>query len=343
MIHTYSAIAWNRQKKLYDLVMLGGIALYLFIFIVLGLALFREATIETLLIRAFGTCALLLLHFVLAIGPMTRIWPSLLPLLYNRRHLGVATFALALIHGSLSVFQFHSHGDLNPLVSLIVSNTRIGSLPHFPFELLGVAALSILFLMAATSHDFWLANLTPPVWKALHMLVYVAYVLIVAHVLLGVLQAERNPVLAGILVLGIITVISLHLIAGFRERQLDIETRQVGELVDVCGVDEIDNNRAKIVCAGGERVAIFKYDGLISAISNVCRHQNGPLGEGRIVEGCVTCPWHGFQYLPQTGTAPAPFRHKVSTYRTTVKDGRVFLDPRALPAGTRVEPSQLTS
>jgi sulfoxide reductase heme-binding subunit YedZ len=341
VIHTYRAIAWNRQKKLYDLVMLGGITLYLSIFIVLGLTLFPAATIETLFIRAFGTCALLLLHFVLAIGPMTRIWPSLLPLLYNRRHLGVATFATALIHGSLSTFQFHAHGDLNPLVSLIVSNTRIGTLPHFPFELLGLAALSILFLMAATSHDFWLANLTPPVWKALHMLVYMAYFLIIAHVLLGVLQAERNPLLAGILVLGIITILTLHLVAGFRERRLDRESSKAGEMVDVCGVEEIDNNRAKIVCAGGERVAIFKYDGLISAISNVCRHQNGPLGEGRIVDGCVTCPWHGFQYLPQTGAAPAPFKHRVATYRTTVKNGRVFLYTQALPLGTRVEPSQL--
>jgi hypothetical protein len=32
----------------------------------------------------------------------------------------------------------------------------------------------ILFLMAATSHDFWLGFLTPPIWKALHMALYAA-------------------------------------------------------------------------------------------------------------------------------------------------------------------------
>ena len=62
-------------------------------------------------------------------------------------------------------------------------------LSTFPFELLGVLALIICSLMAATSHDFWLATLTAPVWKALHMLVYVAYGLLVAHVALGSLQA----------------------------------------------------------------------------------------------------------------------------------------------------------
>jgi nitrite reductase/ring-hydroxylating ferredoxin subunit len=58
-------------------------------------------------------------------------------------------------------------------------------------------------------------------------------------------------------------------------------------------------------------VAIFKYDGKISAISNVCQHQNGPLGEGKIIDGLVTCPWHGFQYCPHDGASPEPFKEKV--------------------------------
>ena len=55
-----------------------------------------NATIETQLIRALGTCALLLLHVILAIGPLARLDRRFLPLLYNRRHLGVTMFLLAL-------------------------------------------------------------------------------------------------------------------------------------------------------------------------------------------------------------------------------------------------------
>ena len=69
-------------------------------------------------------------------------------------------------------------------------------------------------------------------------------------------------------------------------------------------------NAPGIVCLAGERVAIFKYDGKISAVSNVCQHQNGPLGEGKILDGCITCPWHGYQYLPETGASPPPFVRK---------------------------------
>jgi sulfoxide reductase heme-binding subunit YedZ len=342
---SYSAVGWNRQKKIYDLVILGGVLGYLILFVGVGLLWHPFATIETLLIRGFGTCGLLMLHIVLIIGPLCRLYPNLLPLLYNRRHLGVTTFIVGLAHASLATFQFHALGDLNPLVSILVGNRRFNSLPDFPFQPLGLAALFILFLMAATSHDFWLANLSAPVWKRLHMLVYVAYALLIGHVTLGVLQAETNPVLAGTLGLGLIIVLSLHLIAANRERRIDqasvSSAGNDGNYLDVCEAAEIPEGRARIVTLGGERVAVFKYDGKVSALSNVCQHQNGPLGEGRIIDGCVTCPWHGFQYLPETGASPPPFGEKVPTFRVKIESGRVLVDPRPNPPGTRVEPARL--
>lgn len=345
MSHGYVSVGWNRQKKIYDGVIIAGVVVYLSLFVGLGAVVHPNATVETLLIRGFGTCALLMLHVILSIGPLCRIFPRLLPLLYNRRHLGVTMFLVALAHGVFSLIQFHAIGNLNPLVSVLVSNARYDSLSNFPFQPLGLTALLILFLMAATSHDFWLANLTAPVWKRLHMLVYIAYGLIVAHVLLGVLQAETNPILAGILGLGMVVVLGLHLITGWRERNLDQPKglSQRDDFVDVCGVDEIENNCAKIVTLAGERVAVFKYDGKVSALSNVCQHQNGPLGEGRIIDGCVTCPWHGFQYLPDSGASPPPFAERVPTFNVKVVNGRVMVDPKPNAPGTRVEPAAAKS
>ena len=90
--------------------------------------------------------------------------------------------------------------------------------------------------------------------------------------------------------------------------------------------------------AGAERVAVFRHDGRLSAVSNLCAHQNGPLGEGRIVDGCITCPWHGFQYRPEDGCAPPPFTEKLATYRVRLNGRRILLDPRPNPPGTHVEP-----
>src|SRR5712692_8665894 len=339
----YGAIGWNRQKKVYDATLLSLLALYLGIFVGIGAWRNPSATAETLLIRALGTAAFLLLNVVLCIGPLSRLDRRFLPLLYNRRHLGVTTFLLGLAHGGFALIQFHALGNVNPLVSLFISNPRYDSVADFPFQALGFVALIILFLMAATSHDFWLRNLSAPVWKRLHMLVYVAYTLLVAHVTLGVLQSERSPVLAVTLALGFLTVLSLHLAAARRERRTDEHVPPIDNdgFVDVCGADEIPEKRAVIVSVSGERVAVFRYDGKVSAISNVCQHQNGPLGEGRIIDGCVTCPWLGYQYRPEDGAAPAPFKEKVPTFRVKVVEGTVFVHPRPNAPGTYVEPARI--
>ena len=341
----YRAVGWNAQKRRYDVVLAILLSSYVAVFAAAGALIDPNVTIETLLIRALGTAAFLLLDVILCIGPLCRLDRRFLPLLYNRRHLGVTMFLTAFAHGAFCIVQFHAFGDLDPLVSVLVSNPRIDSVSQFPFELLGLAALAILFLMAATSHDFWLANLTPPVWKALHMLVYAAYGLVVLHVALGALQAERSPVLAGLLLASVAVVVGLHLAAARHEVALDAEqtsSRDDG-FVDVCAVGDIPEDRARIATLGGERVAVFRHDGCVSAISNLCRHQNGPLGEGKVIDGCVTCPWHGYQYDPASGRPPTPFSEKVPTFDVRVERGRVLVHPRPHAPGTRVEPARIAA
>lgn len=340
MGHAYTAVGWNRQKKIYDRLLLGGIVAYLAMFMGIGFGLHPDATAETMLIRALGTGALVLLHVILLIGPLCRLDSRFLPMLYNRRHMGVAMFVLAFAHGAFSIMQFHGFGDINPILSVFVSNTRFESLTQFPFQPLGFFALVILALMAATSHDFWLANLSARVWKALHMMVYVAYALIISHVVLGTMQADTSPWLAMALAVGAAAVFSLHLIAAGRERALDVEHRE-HDWVEVGEYSEIPLNRAKVLTVSGERVAVFRYDDKLSAVSNVCQHQNGPLGEGCIREGKITCPWHGYEYLPESGSSPAPFTEKVATFRLDLRGTTVYLDPHALPEGTYVEPLSL--
>jgi nitrite reductase/ring-hydroxylating ferredoxin subunit/DMSO/TMAO reductase YedYZ heme-binding membrane subunit len=341
MSERYQAVGWTRQKRIYDIVVLAGAILVLATYAGVTALSNPTATPETILIRGLGLVALILLHIVLVIGPLTRLDRRFLPLLYNRRHLGVTTFVFALAHGAFSIIQFHTLGDMHPLVSVLTGDGDYTALTRFPFQPLGLAALGILYLLAATSHDFWLTNLTAPVWKALHMLAYVAYALLVGHVAFGALQAETQPVLAIVLGVGMVGVVGLHLTAGVRERGADrvLRPNAADGYVDVCAVDNIPDDRAKVVCIAGERLAVFRYDGKISAVSSVCQHQNGPLGEGTIIDGCITCPWHGYQYYPDSGRSPAPFSERIPTFNVRVVEGRVQVDPRPNPPGTPVEPA----
>ncbi len=347
MGHAYRAVGWNRQKRIYDALIALGVIAYVASFVAVTLLAHADAAFDTALLRALGTCGYVLLHVILSIGPLARLSPRCLPLLYNRRHLGVTCLLVGLAHGSFALLQYHALGRIAPLESLLTSDSWFDGLSGFPFQLLGASALAILFLMAATSHDFWLANLGAPTWKRLHMLVYVAWALLVLHVTLGFLQVERGFVPAALVLAGVAWILGLHLAAGWRERARDRDRFGHGDpklgaggrQVDVCAVDDIPEGRAKVVTLCGERAAIFRWDGKVAAVSNVCQHQNGPLGEGRIVDGCITCPWHGYQYKPEDGCSPAPFRERVPTFRVRVSGGRVLIDPQPLPAGKAPGPA----
>lgn len=332
----YAAVGWNRQKKIYDWFIAGFCALYLITFIVVTAFVNPNYTFETVLIRSTSTLAVLLLHIILSIGPLARLNNKFLPLLYNRRHLGVTMFCVAAVHGLFSIMQFHSLGNVNPFVSLFVSNKNFTSVSGFPFQSLGFFALIIFFLMAVTSHDFWLHNLSPKVWKTLHMFVYLAYALIVMHVMLGVIQYETHPVFVLLITAGFGWLTALHIIAGRKEVKKDNEkfALQNDGFVKVCSITDFEEGRAKIFCVGTERIAVYKHEHKLYAIHNVCKHQGGPLGEGKILDGCITCPWHGYQYLPHNGQSPPPFTEKVSTYDVKVMNSEVWLNPTPDPEGT---------
>jgi sulfoxide reductase heme-binding subunit YedZ len=345
MSTSYRTVGWNANKRRYDAVAVSLAVVCIAVFVAIQGVADPALTIETLLIRALGATAFLLLHVILCIGPMARLDARFLPLLYNRRHLGVLMCTLALAHGGFGFVQFHTAGTIDPLVNLLAADGRYGEIGRFPFQALGLGALAILLLMAATSHDFWLHQLTAPVWKALHMAVYAAYALISLHVLFGAAAEETQRWLLALLAGGGLIVFGLHAIAGLREargdRAADAQAADTSGFVDVCHVDDIPERRAVITCLAGERVAVFRHEGRVSALSNVCQHQNGPLGEGRIVNDCVVCPWHGYEYLPESGASPPPFVERVPTFNVRVVGGRVHVHPTPNPPGTRLEPARV--
>ena len=212
-----------------------------------------------------------------------------------------------------------------------------GGIAYIPF---GILALTILTLLAATSHDFWLAFLGPALWKGLHLLIYLAYAAVVAHLAFGRLQDPGALPLALLLALSVAGLLGLHLAAGRREARVDARTTPPAAAPPwvIAGRPEaIPEDRALVVRPpGGEKVAIFRHKGRLSAVSHLCAHQHGPLGEGQVMDGCITCPWHGYQYRLEDGCSPPPFTERIATYHLRLEDGWVWLDPRPNPPGTHV-------
>ena len=329
MSHDFIPVQWNRHKYIYDATLLAAVFIFLATFIVSGTRM-ESGNMMILMIRSFGACAIVLLHIVLAIGPLARLTDRFKPLLYNRRHFGVITALIGLLHAGFALMFYHGMGVINPIASAIGGYGDYGVAIEFPFESLGLIALIILLIMAATSHDFWLSRLKPPVWKALHMSVYVAYTALVAHVALGTAQFDKGPALLIAISIGAFLLVILHLAALIKGRGLDIKTDEASDWINVGQPLSIPMNKAITVTPNeGERIAVFRQPKGVSAIVAVCSHQNGPLGEGCIKDGLITCPWHGFQFDPETGAAPAPFEDRVQTHEVKIENGDVWV--RATP------------
>ena len=332
----YQIISWNKHKYIYDGIILCGIFLFISTFLGISLFLSPHSNILQLIIRATSLCAFFLIHIVLSIGPLARLSTSFSPFLYNRRHLGIIIFFLAFIHAFLVLLFYHGFGVVNPLHNILLGYAVYPNISQFPFEWFGAIALSILFLMAVTSHDFWLKNLTAPIWKALHMSVYIMYACLIGHVFFGVLQSDTHPALFGLSLFGAFWITGLHLVAAYRTKnESKLYDTAHGDWIHVGKVDAILDNKAKIISVSGERVAIFRQKNTLHAISNVCQHQNGPLGEGKIVNGCVTCPWHGFQYVLETGKSPAPFTETVPTFDLKIIRDAVYVSSKPNPLGSK--------
>src|SRR5476651_999900 len=184
----FGAVGWNRDKIVYDGILIVAVALFIAGFVAIDGQLHPPKKLQEAIdhwIRATGSCAFLMLTVILSIGPLTRLDRRFLPLLYNRRHLGVLTFCIVLLHVWFMIEWYLALNALPNLAGELTTWANYGKFIGFPFKVLGIAALLVLFLMAATSHDYWLAFLTPRIWKGLHMAVYVAYGLVAMHVALG--------------------------------------------------------------------------------------------------------------------------------------------------------------
>lgn len=77
------------------------------------------------------------------------------------------------------------------------------------------------------------------------------------------------------------------------------------------------------VVVGEHILAIFRHDGRLYALDGMCAHQGGPLAEGTVAHGCVTCPWHGWQYELETGIQTINRQPLQRTYEVRESDGHV--------------------
>lgn len=99
------------------------------------------------------------------------------------------------------------------------------------------------------------------------------------------------------------------------------------DAVPVAKVSEIPPGRAKVVVVQGHPVALFNIDGAFYAVSHVCLHRGGPIGEGALDGFVVTCPLHGWEYDVRTGRNLANPMARLQTFSVRIDGDDVFVNP----------------
>ena len=169
--------------------------------------------------------------------------------------------------------------------------------------------------MAATSHDFWLHNLSPRALEG------------APHGRLLRLRVDRRSRRSGRVCSdtasgacrrdgpgdGLVALAARHR-RGARARG-DVEAARVDDGWIDAGPSRLSDEPRAYRLRGGSGSRSLRYGGKVSAVLERLPPPERPLGEGRVIDGCITCPWHGYQYLPENGRSPAPFTEKVETFR----------------------------
>lgn len=74
------------------------------------------------------------------------------------------------------------------------------------------------------------------------------------------------------------------------------------DFVKVCKLLDLQEGKGKRFFVNDVDVAVFKIDGVICALSNVCPHkQSTIIYDGFVEDGKVTCPAHGWEFELKTG------------------------------------------
>jgi nitrite reductase/ring-hydroxylating ferredoxin subunit/uncharacterized membrane protein len=80
----------------------------------------------------------------------------------------------------------------------------------------------------------------------------------------------------------------------------DIEDTGPSDWTDA-GSAELPEGKPVLRQAAGTPILLVRTGTRIDALVDRCSHQSGPLHEGEISDGCVTCPWHGSRFRLEDG------------------------------------------
>jgi nitrite reductase/ring-hydroxylating ferredoxin subunit/uncharacterized membrane protein len=135
----------------------------------------------------------------------------------------------------------------------------------------------------------------------------------IALLIIGYLVLTVGAEIGGDLVYLIGTNVNRHAWRGAGTKWISLD---LGELTDI---PEGGPTKAK---AGINTLILVRTGETILALHEQCAHAGGPLSQGKLVDGCIECPWHGSRFRMANGhVARGPAMYDQPSYEIRKADG----------------------
>lgn len=105
----------------------------------------------------------------------------------------------------------------------------------------------------------------------------------------------------------------------------------MAEFRTVCRVSEVIEGEGKTVEVNGKLIALFRHNGELHAIDDLCPHMGASLSGGFVEKGIVTCPWHAWRFRLQDGAWADNPRIKIGCYVVRVEGDAVQIQVPEAP------------
>ena len=237
---------------------------------------------------------------------------------FNHRWLGALLRPLGpvkdLLHGRWLGHPLHAAITDIPIGSLLIAVVLDLADLRQAADLAIIA--TIVFMLAAAASgaaDYVDTDGTARVRATVHstLMVVALLLLVVSAVLRTGEAADRTvPVILGIVAFLIVSagayvggdvvyvlgnMVDRHAFRGRGTKWIKLD---LGEIGDLQQLPEATPTKAR---AGINDLVVVRIGTAVHAMHAVCAHAGGPLAEGRVVDGCVECPWHGSRFAVENG------------------------------------------
>jgi nitrite reductase (NADH) small subunit len=94
----------------------------------------------------------------------------------------------------------------------------------------------------------------------------------------------------------------------------------------VCPAAELGPGKLRVIEIDSQPVVVRNAGGTLYAIENICPHRGGPIAEGEIRGGAITCPWHDWSFDLASGQNTMNPAATIRMFPCRIEGGNVIVD-----------------